>query len=372
MKKHRSSPTAAKGVRSQNKSDNVLRLAHLPSLRSMTDTHLLSQEFIDKQARFEQIFEAWADSRANTGVTDRPLGPVTADIYREMWSAFSTFCIEHRLQYDQLRSIDLSRFFEQRQKARAASGEYPNELNARYARRFLTLIDRVLRHAAEQQGCQPNIAAAELLEQPEYKHAEAADRDPLPEYLSPEQSEDLIRYLRNQYQLIGTESVHWKEARDCAAVGLMLGAGLAPGDVRSLRINGIFMKEDGEPWKLSVPGNGNSPARETPVAGWAGSLLRTWMEEHRKQRLAGDYVFPATMSGKQWSQSRCFESCKAVLERAGVDDVPGGLFKLRHTFVLRQLEEGHVEADIARWLGLLDISGMNRYKRIVRNEVTLR
>jgi site-specific recombinase XerD len=338
----------------------------------MTETHLLSQESIKKQARFLQIFEAWVDSRAKAGIGDRPLGPETADIYREMWSAFAIFCIEHSLRYDQLRSTDLIRFFEQRQKARAASGASPHDLNARYARRFLTLIDRVLRHAAHQHGSQPNLAAAELLERPEYKHAEAADRDPLPEYLLPKQSEDLIRFLEIQLQRIESEPMHWKEMRDCTAVALMLGAGLAPGDVRALRTSGVMTKEDGLPWKLSVPGNGNSPARETPIAVWSATLLRTWMEEHRRQRLAGDYVFPATASGKQWSQSRCFESCKAVLKKAGIDDVPGGLFKLRHTFVLRQLEEGHPETEIARWLGLLDISGMNRYKRIVSSEVALR
>lgn len=309
------------------------------------------------------------------------MGEETADIYREMWAAFATFCIERDLHYDRLRPEDLSTFFQYRQKARAYTGMQDRELNARYARRFLTLIDRVLRHSAQENGCQPNHAAIELLQQTEYKYAEAADRDPLPEYLRSGQAELLIRFCGDCQKTATEEGMYWKELRDITAVALMLGAGLAPGDVRSLRCDGIFFRnsESNEssnnndlPWKLSVPGNGNSPARETPIASWAAHLLKVWMDQRRKQRLAGDYVFPSTASGKQWSQSRCFESCKAALEKAGIGEAPGGLFRLRHTFVLRQLAEGHAETDIARWLGLLDITGMNRYKRILTNEVVLR
>jgi site-specific recombinase XerD len=41
------------------------------------------------------------------------------------------------------------------------------------------------------------------------------------------------------------------------------------------------------------------------------------------------------------------------------------LFKLRHTFALRQLRKGKTEEEVARWLGLLDINSMTRYRRIV-------
>jgi integrase len=347
----------------------------------MTETSFPTSDVIQKQDQFLRLFESWAESRAKVSPGERPMGAETADIYREMWAAFATFCIERDLHYDRLRADDLSTFFQYRQKARVHTGLRERELNARYARRFLTLIDRVLKHAAQEHGCQPNHAAAELLEETGYKHAEAVERDPLPEYLRPGQAEQLIRFCGDCQKKMMEQGMVWKELRDIAAIALMLGAGLAPGDVRSLRTDGVIRQRDentantkdsDRPWKLSVPGNGNSPARETPIAPWAADLLKVWLEERQRQRLAGDYVFPSTASGKQWSQSRCFESCKAALEKAGIGEAPGGLFRLRHTFVLRQLADGHAETDIARWLGLLDITGMNRYKRIVTNEVTLR
>jgi site-specific recombinase XerD len=54
-----------------------------------------------------------------------------------------------------------------------------------------------------------------------------------------------------------------------------------------------------------------------------------------------------------------------VLESAKLGEDAGGLYKLRHTFALRQLRKGKSEEDVARWLGLLDISSMVRYRRIV-------
>ena len=54
----------------------------------------------------------------------------------------------------------------------------------------------------------------------------------------------------------------------------------------------------------------------------------------------------------------------------GDDD--GGVFKLRHTFALRQLADGKSETDVARWLGLVDLNGMARYRKIVKAPVELR
>ncbi|NEX63996.1 tyrosine-type recombinase/integrase [Noviherbaspirillum galbum] len=304
-------------------------------------------------------------SRAKGDVADRPLGPETADIYREMWAAFSTFCLEKGIDPGKLRPQDLTEFFLHRERSRAPAPGAGRALNMRYARRFLTLIDRVLRHAAATRNQQPNLAAFELLQQPHFKHAEAAERDPLPDYLGDELVEQLITFLKHRFEENRQKALYWKELRDLTAVALMLGAGLAPGDVRHLRTAGVLTNGEGLPWKLSVPGNGNAPGRETPLAEWAGEMLAEWMRERERQGFLGDYVLPSTSSGKQWSHTRCFESSKAVIQAAEIGEGGGGLFRLRHTFAMRQLAAGHAEADIARWLGLLDVTGMNRYKRLL-------
>jgi hypothetical protein len=53
---------------------------------------------------------------------------------------------------------------------------------------MLTLIDRVTRFPAQRAGVPPNPAVRELLQRPEYRYANAGERDPLPEYYSEAQA----------------------------------------------------------------------------------------------------------------------------------------------------------------------------------------
>lgn len=324
---------------------------------------------------FKRIFEDWVEERKTSGSHDgdrRKLGAATADIYREMWQAFTEFCVSRDVRLEALSIAVLEAFLSARAGVRVedpASTVY-HPLSARYTRRFLTLIDKVVRHQAKRQGTVPNIAAYELLQRPEFRYAEAADKDPLPEYLNEEEANSLIAYVTSSKDRETGREIHWKILRDHTAVAVMLGGGLAPGDVRALRVGGVIAeggRKGGVPCKLSVPGNGNSPARETPLAEWAGKQLAFWIDVRTSEGIAGDFVFPSTLSGKQWSHTRCYESCKEVLAQAGMAEGMGGLFILRHTFALRQLANGREETEVARWLGLLDISGMARYRRIVHS-----
>ena len=118
------------------------------------------------------------------------------------------------------------------------------------------------------------------------------------------------------------------------------------------------------PWKLSVPGDGNSAARETPVAPWAGELLYHWLQVRAEAGILGDWLFPATRSGKPWSKEAQYKAARSVLEDAGIDSADGGSFRLRHTFALRQLRRGTEPAQVARWLGVKP-EVMARYDRVV-------
>jgi site-specific recombinase XerD len=62
-----------------------------------------------------------------------------------------------------------------------------------------------------------------------------------------------------------------------------------------------------------------------------------------EQQVAGDLVFPSTRAGKAWSDTACYLACKTVLAAAGMDADAGGVFKLRHTFALRQFAKGKSE-----------------------------
>jgi site-specific recombinase XerD len=52
-----------------------------------------------------------------------------------------------------------------------------------------------------------------------------------------------------------------------------------------------------------------------------------------------------------------------MMEEAGVDG--GSPFRLRHTFAVRQLLNGHAEEEVARWMGYADTGPMKRYRHVL-------
>ena len=122
------------------------------------------------------------------------------------------------------------------------------------------------------------------------------------------------------------------------------------------------------PWKISVPGDGNSTARETPIAPWAAELLQHWLLVRAEARIAGTFLFPSTHTGKQWHKDSQYQCARRVLEDAGIDSSRGGSFRLRHTFALRQLRRGFAPEEVVHWLGV-DPQVMDRYKRVITNPI---
>lgn len=327
------------------------------------------------EAMLNQSFEDWITHRQKNKTASKK-GPALLEesvyVYREMWQAFAAFCAERALTLPELSVSDLETFLVIRgtgtDKAAPRQTTKGMGLSARYANRYLVLIHRVTQFEADRNNEACNRAASTLRERPEYQYAEAGDKDPPPEYLNEMQAKVLIAYLTQAPKPESNEKMTWKTVRDRTAVALMLGAGLAPGDVRSLTLDGVVTvggRRAGVPWKLALPGNGNAPARETPMADWAGRQLAFWLRIRAQINLPGQYVFPSTMNGTQWSATRCFEACRDVLTEAKVANDAGGLFKLRHTFALRQLRKGKPEEDVAKWLGFLDANSIVRYRRIV-------
>lgn len=346
----------------------------------MTYPLFASSDALQLEKKLKDVFEdwvAWRERSTSKARMFKALRQESAEVYREMWHAFAPYCAERGLDLHELEEEDLQTFLVTRGSGAAGNSMRATsrqaDLTPRYARRFLSLIAWVTSYQASRDGVPTNPAAKNLLERPEYKYANAADKNPVPEYLTDVQSKRLIAYvtqLPNRRSI--SEPLTWKEVRDRTAVAMMLGAGLTPGDVRSLQLSGVLIeggRKAGVPWKLALPGNGNFPARDTPLASWAGRQLAYWLTVRAEQNIGGDFVFPSTRDGKQWSDTRCFLTCREVLTAAGVSSDAGGLFKLRHTFALRQLSHGKSEADVAKWLGLLDSNGMLRYRRILTSPV---
>jgi integrase len=324
----------------------------------------------DYEEHLRASFREWLEYRAQTGSnarTERALKRESALVYQEMWHAFASYCAKQGLRLNEIGADQIADFLAERTNGAVAGmlRSKGHTLTPRYAWRMLTLIDRVTRFHAKRFELAVNPAARILLELPQYRFANAAEQDLVPEYFN---EDDVLRLIAHLTDAGMEASEKWKAVRDRTAVALMLGGGLSPGDVRAVQVSGIAVQstlEGALEWTLSLPGNGNAPARDTPLAEWAGRQLTAWLDIRKAKRIPGSSVFPSTLSGKPWSHTGCYEASKSVLQAAGLGKDGGGIFKLRHTFALRQLLNGAGESEVARWLGFLDPASMTRYRRLI-------
>lgn len=311
-------------------------------------------------------FEAWSSWARSQGPLAQPSSQAT---YLHLWDVLAKWCVSQTppIALDRLTTDDLQTFIQSRTGLRSSD----DTLSPRYVWRLLHLVDRVLAHRARLHGGPGNNAAMELMARhPEWRYANAAQSDPLPDYLTAAEARRLVSHLSEARPRPGQRSpLHtWQELRNRAAVSLQLGAGLGPGDVRALLRDALVTEGgrlQGVPWKVRVPANGNAPEREAPVAEWAGQVLKHWLHVRQELQLAGDVLFPSTRAGKPWGKVAQYQAARLVLEAAGIDDARGGSFRLRHTFALRQLRRGRSETDVARWLGVVDPAVMSRYRRVL-------
>ena len=306
------------------------------------------------ESQYALVFENWCMDALSAKFLRRKS---SVDVYRSMWLALGRWASSQGVAPEQLQSAHFRAFITSRE---GSSG-----LSERHALRWVRLVERVLKHVSRNGDHDPNELVQGLLAaRPDIRFAGAYFRDPLPSSLSTADTCRLMRFLRAQTLLKKDEGGTWQHARNCAAVGLMLGGGLSPGDIRALRLVNI-QRPDGWNCRKSldvfVPADGNGRARMTSVLSWAGRVLEDWLAIRHAEEIPNDMVFPSVRSGKPWGKVAQYNATQAVIASAGLVDARGGSFKLRHTFALRQLHRGHSTAQVAGWLGLADINDMGRY-----------
>ena len=310
-------------------------------------------------ANIEAAWDAWLASEKQAG---RLHLDSSVSVYAAIWRALAMWCVSQKYDLQSLDTAGLERFL-------ASRGAH-DDISTRHAWRVLRLVDRVMRHHAKVSGLQPNRAAAVLLEmRPDYRLANAASKDPLPEFLLASEAKILVTYLSAvRPARAAAGAALWQDVRNRCSVALMLGAGVTPGEVRALRLADAVStggRKAGVPWKLRVGGHSTTAGRETPLAPWAGQLLGYWLKVRAEQAIPGDVLLPSTRTGKPWSKVSQYNATAEVLTDAGIDDVAGGSFRLRHTFAVRQLKKGHSAEDVGRWLGVTDPAVMTRYARVL-------
>lgn len=313
----------------------------------------------DIAGEYRQAAADWLAQLARSGQLQRE---ASVGVYTHMWEAFAEWACARGVAIDRLGADDLDLYIDTR-------GGHA-DLSARYAWRLLRLVDRILGHRGRSRNLVANAAAATALaRRPEFRYANAHDKDPLPEFLAATEAKRLVTFLSAVRPGKGGGVQPWQDVRNRTSVALMLGAGVTPGEVRTLVLDDVVAhggRGQGVPWKLRVGGNGNAPPRETPIAAWAGQLLRHWLQTRAEQGIPGTMLLPSTRSsGKPWGKVAQYNATRQVLEAASIDDVEGGSFRLRHTFALRQLRKGKSPAEVAKWLGVTDPAVMARYARVI-------
>ena len=323
-----------------------------------TTQDLFDEPVATSPRTYIEAFDAWLMAREQFGAL-REQSSVA--VYRSMWTALAAWSVGRGLPLDAIKSGDLEAYLLSRGGA--------DELSARYAWRLLTLVDEVLSHRAHAGDLPRNSAAHDLLmTTPEWRYANAADKTPLPDHLHGHEARALVSWLLDPASgsdAAGAPAHTWQALRNRTAVALQLGAGLTPGDIRAVLLTGVVC--DGPraatvPW---IPAHGSIPAREAPIAPWAGRLLRTWLDARSALQVSGTVLFPASRSGRPWGKVAQYTAAKAVMAAAGMADTEGGSFKLRHTFALRQLRRGSSADQVAQWMGLCDAAALARYRKVL-------
>lgn len=330
-------------------------------------TDLDSSDPHAKPSAFDDAFERWSTAFVASGAGQQNS---SLRAYGSLWRHFTKWCLgqPQPISLRGLDAADLERYVLSLEGVRGPDGMATD----RHIWRVLSTIDRVLAAYTQAHGLPPSDAAhAVLHSRPDWRHAQAAQRDPLPDYLPPRQARLLVNYLTSIRDggANAAAAKSWQSLRNHCAVALHLGAGLTPADVRALQVDSVMSdggRAAGMPWKVRVPAHGQSPERETPLARWAAQLLGDWLETRQAAGLGGTALLPSTQSGKPWGKVAHYLAVTGVLQASGIDAalVSGGPFRLRHTFALRQLRRGHPEADVARWLGLADTSSLSRYRHV--------
>ena len=315
---------------------------------------------------YESAFDGWLREKRDASRLRQDSSGAT---YTAMWRAFSEWAVAHRLPLGALTTPDLEAYI----SSRGGS----EDLSPRYVWRLLRLVDAVVRRHCRLNDMPVNQAAHMLLmERPEWRYAQAAEKEELPSYLDPARARRLVAWLvdpnRGRPQPDADDG-KWQGSRNRTAVALQLGAGLTPGDVRAALLGGVVTegsRSPGLPWKLRLPAHGAIAEREVPVAPWAARLLRQWLLHRSQQGIPGPLLFTATRSGRAWGKVAQYKAARGVLAAAGIDDADGGgSFLLRHTFAIRQLRRGTPPDQVSRWLGLTDPQPMRRYLRVIAGPV---
>ncbi|PYV68523.1 MAG: hypothetical protein DMG97_24640 [Acidobacteria bacterium] len=104
--------------------------------------------------------------------------------------------------------------------------------------------------------------------------------------------------------------------------------------------------------------------REVPIPDKLVLSLKQW----GKQRNGSEFVFPTRNGTPRKHRTQLLELCKAVAERAGLNEDDFWLHKFRATFATKHLQAGVDLRTVQMWLGHKDLESTMRYLKPARGK----
>ena len=267
----------------------------------------------------------------------------SAKIYIFMFANVAGWIAEQRKTLSTVTPADLLRFVNRTHKGKRV-------LNSKIGYRYLRLLERCYEHL----NAQPNPATQAILgTDPAQLVKDDAGRT-----LSDEQLQRFFDALpadaprRRQ----ATPFNGWKRRRDRAMQVVIALAGLRVSEAIGLLIGEVGQQVgiDGSIELTITPEEKHDTSYEHTISLPREGVdeLLPWLEERKKMKIPGEFVFPANVAGNKMTKKTVYMQFRSTFERAGMNLARSGGRTLRNTFAKRQLDNGASAEELKDVLGL--------------------
>ncbi|AQH05961.1 hypothetical protein A9R05_44210 (plasmid) [Burkholderia sp. KK1] len=310
-----------------------------------------------------QAFDTWLMRHLKgRGGKDREIRQSTCVIYNTMWASFVHWITAYRIPLSRVTPAHLDRFLAD------------NEDKRNHRERYRKLIERVLVQVHTTLPYSQNPAVAVLRD--DSATWKQADSNRPMSFFTPSERDTIVQWLlqpisENEQEKKEKKShkdfahTHWREVRDRALVGILLGAGLKVSECRGLTVNNILMGD--EVW-INLRKPDSQLSHRTMPLPFARELLTRWLAVRAAVGCMGDLVFPSKLNGSPMHAITLVRICEAVTDACGItdqeDDVPkvkretrASPQTMRNSFAATLFEAGESAKSVSDSLGFTLITG---------------
>lgn len=302
------------------------------------------------------------------GGKDRRIRDSSVLVYTTMWASFIQWIGCYRIPLSRVTPAHLDRFLSD------------NEDKRNHRERYRKLIERVLVQVHTTLPYSQNPAVAVLRDDSaNWKQAASnrpmsfftrAERDAIVHWLLQPISQDKEDKQNNKNDKDFAHT-HWREVRDRALVGLLLGAGLKVAECRALTVNNILMGN--EVW-INLRKPDSQLSHRTMPLPFARELLMRWLAVRAAVGCQGDLVFPSKLNGQAMHAITLVRICEAVTDGCGItghddDNVPkveretrASPQTMRNSFAATLFEAGESTRTVCDSLGFATLITGERMK----------